>query len=70
MHITMHVFGADVGVAYDIGCSFLKTVQKSSIAALAKELRLRFVVPTFHGYAHNMACQLDFHPLWVQGLWY
>ncbi|KAJ7823341.1 hypothetical protein B0H14DRAFT_3146087 [Mycena olivaceomarginata] len=31
-------------------------------------LRLRGVVPAFHGHAHNRECQLGWHPLYTQGV--
>jgi hypothetical protein len=63
----LKVYGKDLGIGYDIACSFLATVAKSSLAPAAREQALQLVVPAFHGYAHNRACQLDHHPLYVVG---
>jgi len=63
----LDVFGSNVGIGYDIGCSFHKTVQCSSLASQAGALNVRFVVPAFHGYAHNRQCQLSNHPLYTTG---
>ncbi|KAA1475563.1 hypothetical protein DENSPDRAFT_860864 [Dentipellis sp. KUC8613] len=52
----LRVLGALIGIGYDIACSFNSTVRHSSLAALAAELRMRFAVPAFHGYAHNRFC--------------
>jgi len=49
----LNVFGPNVGIGYDIGCSFSKTIQSSSLATQAAALNIRFAVPSFHGYAHN-----------------
>jgi Kyakuja-Dileera-Zisupton transposase len=63
----LEVFGTNVGIGYDIGCSFKKTVEGSSrsLASSANERGMRFVVPSFHGYAHNRICQLSHHLLYV-----
>ena len=63
----INVFGARVGIGYDIGCSFKNTVKNSSLSLSAHENNIRFVVPSFHGYAHNRRCQLYHHPLYVTG---
>ena len=63
----LKVYGKHLGVGYDIACSFLATVAKSSLSPAAREQALQLVVPAFHGYAHNRACQLDHHPLYVVG---
>ncbi|KAI0055028.1 hypothetical protein BV25DRAFT_1873233 [Artomyces pyxidatus] len=64
---TLRVFGDRIGIGYDIGCSFPATISKSSLADEAKRKSLRMAVCTFHGYAHNRACQLSFHPLYTTG---
>lgn len=63
----LQVFGKDLGLGYDIACSFAKTVRTSSLAAAAKELKLRLCVPSFHGFAHSRDCQLENHPLYITG---
>jgi hypothetical protein len=63
----LQIFGPRLGIGYDIACSFSATIAKSSIAPLAHQQSLRLCVPSFHGYAHNRACQLDWHPLYVKG---
>ncbi|KIM74378.1 hypothetical protein PILCRDRAFT_828356 [Piloderma croceum F 1598] len=63
----LRVYGKDIGLGYDIVCSFLATIAKSSLSAVAREKALQLVVPAFHGYAHNCACQLGHHPLYVVG---
>src|SRR5882762_1550029 len=63
----INVFGSHIGIGYDIGCSFKKTVEHSSLGPSAHEHNIRFVVPSFHGYAHNRICQLNHHPLYVTG---
>lgn len=63
----LKVYGKDLGIGYDIACSFIATVAKSFLSPAAREKALQLVVPAFHGYAHNCACQLDHHPLYVVG---
>ena len=63
----MQFYGTDLAIGYDIACSFATTVKNSSLASCAHNLRLRFVVPAFHGYAHNRRCQLSWHPLYLKG---
>ncbi|KAG1888202.1 hypothetical protein F4604DRAFT_1877359 [Suillus subluteus] len=49
-------FGEDVGLGYDVGCTFGEI-----------DLRLRICVNSFHGYAHNRLCQVQHHPLYLAG---
>ncbi|KAF8515032.1 hypothetical protein BU17DRAFT_93915 [Hysterangium stoloniferum] len=51
----------DIGIGYDIGCSFTTTLANSSLGVKARENSLKFVVPAFHGHAHNRSCQLSYH---------
>lgn len=51
-------------VAYDIGCTFKKTIQKSSLGA---DLDASYTIPAMHGYAHNRLCQCSHHPKYVVG---
>ncbi|TFK46595.1 hypothetical protein OE88DRAFT_1638090, partial [Heliocybe sulcata] len=62
------VFGDDIAAAFDIGCTFEKTLAKSSLGPKAKTHHLRMVVGAFHGHAHNRGCQLNWHPLYVPGM--
>ena len=59
--------GENIGCAYDIGCVFQKTLAKSSIGLAASEQSFQLMVGAFHGYAHNHACQLQWHPLYIHG---
>src|SRR5882724_4060025 len=63
----LDAFGENVGIGYDIGCSFTATLQRSSLKNPVDKKNLRIVVNAFHGYAHNRSCQLSFHPLYVTG---
>ncbi|KAJ7603381.1 hypothetical protein DFH06DRAFT_1151911 [Mycena polygramma] len=60
-------YGADIGLGYDIFCAFYTTLRRSSLGARAVGLRLRGIVPAFHGHAHNRECQLGWHPMYVEG---
>ncbi|KIJ30837.1 hypothetical protein M422DRAFT_234713 [Sphaerobolus stellatus SS14] len=60
------VYGDGLCIGYDIGCAFASTVASSPLLApKALSSGLRFVVPTFHGHAHNRGCQLTWHPLYL-----
>ncbi|KAJ7433566.1 hypothetical protein FB451DRAFT_1419631 [Mycena latifolia] len=60
-------YGKDIGLGYDIMCAFFKTLLRSSLGKRVVAMNLRGVVPAFHGYAHNRACQIGWHPLYVKG---
>ncbi|KAG1751317.1 uncharacterized protein EDB91DRAFT_1078128 [Suillus paluster] len=64
----LDVYGLDGVMGYDIGCSYQKTVDASSISAKARSNHHRFIVNSFHGHTHNRRCQLQFHPLYQHGL--
>jgi hypothetical protein len=59
--------GQNIGCAYDIGCTFSKTLGNSNIGPQAAEKNFRLMVGAFHGYAHNRRCQLSWHPLYIKG---
>ncbi|KAJ6535248.1 hypothetical protein DFH09DRAFT_1404689 [Mycena vulgaris] len=64
----MKTYGADLALGYDIWCAFVKTLTRSSLGARTAALRLRGVVPAFHGHAHNRESQIGWHPLYVEGM--
>ncbi|KAG1880023.1 hypothetical protein F4604DRAFT_1679156 [Suillus subluteus] len=64
----LDVYGLNGVTGYDIGCSYQKTVDASSISFKAHSNHHRFIVNSFHGHAHNRHCQLQFHPLYQDGL--
>ncbi|KAF8344671.1 hypothetical protein F5887DRAFT_918042 [Amanita rubescens] len=59
--------GDRIGCAYDIGCTFSKTLGKSSLGLQAATKHLRMMVGAFHGHSHNRGCQLSWHPLYIKG---
>ncbi|KAL5520197.1 hypothetical protein ACEPAG_9410 [Sanghuangporus baumii] len=62
------VTGGQMLVGYDIGCGFSKTLQRSSlVGAKARDTKTMFCVNAFHGHAHCRTCQLEWHPLYVDG---
>jgi hypothetical protein len=63
----LDVYGQDLVLAYDIACVFMKTVSRSSLGPRATALGLKGVVPAFHGHAHNRGCQVDWHPMYIDG---
>ncbi|KAL4062913.1 hypothetical protein J3A83DRAFT_4107940, partial [Scleroderma citrinum] len=52
----------------DIGCAFESTASNSSLAAKVQALNLHFMVGAFHGHAHNHLCQLNWHPMYINGM--
>ncbi|KAG1854936.1 hypothetical protein DFJ58DRAFT_716274 [Suillus subalutaceus] len=63
----LDIYGKNRGVAYDIGCAFSKTLDNSSLGPRARALNFRMMVGAFHGHAHNRRCQIDWHPLYIEG---
>lgn len=63
----LNVYGSNICLGYDIMCSFSKTLAKSTLGAKMVALRLHGVVPAFHGHAHNRACQIRWHPMYIEG---
>ncbi|KAJ6632375.1 hypothetical protein B0H10DRAFT_2427108 [Mycena sp. CBHHK59/15] len=61
-------YGKDVCIGYDIMCAFFKTLLRSSLGKRVVAMKLRGVVPAFHGHAHNRACQVGWLPLYVEGV--
>ena len=57
----MAVFPPNLGLGYDIACSFAATLSASSLGAHARQLGLKLVVPAFHGHAHNRLCAITNH---------
>lgn len=65
----LDTLGDDLGSGYDIGCAFAATLKSSPLLReKARSSRLRMLVPAFHGHAHNRACQLGWHPLYIPGV--
>ena len=56
-----------IGCAYDIGCSFHKTLSHSCLGPRVQASEFCLMVGAFHGYAHDHGCQLDWHPLYMKG---
>ena len=55
-------------LVYNIGCAFEQTVSHSLLGTHALAQLLKFVVPSFHGHAHNHTCQLSYHPQYITAL--
>ncbi|KAJ7435348.1 hypothetical protein B0H11DRAFT_2257308 [Mycena galericulata] len=45
-----------------------KDIGLGSLGPRVVAMNLRGVVPAFHGHAHNRACQVGWHPLYVDGV--
>ncbi|KAG8680069.1 hypothetical protein FRC08_016559 [Ceratobasidium sp. 394] len=68
INLLMLVYGKNVLVGYDIGCTFKKTALRAPIIgprALAANIDV--CVGAFHGSAHNRPCQLKHHARHVTG---
>ena len=59
VHKLLTHLGDGLGVGYDCGCKFGKTVMKSSLKDLATMLWYWSLIGLFHGHVHNRLCQLD-----------
>jgi hypothetical protein len=69
LHYLLELFGDDQALVYDIGCAFKVTAKKNPILwPLLDAKKVHFFVPAWHGWSHNHKCQLQHHPLHVEGL--
>jgi hypothetical protein len=64
----LQLYGSDICLGYDIMCAFVKTLAKSVLGPKKVAFRLHGVVPSFHGHAHNRGCQLNWHPMYTEGV--
>ncbi|KDN41112.1 hypothetical protein RSAG8_07666, partial [Rhizoctonia solani AG-8 WAC10335] len=59
----MSVYGPDIMMGYDIGCTFKGTAEWSPLLGQrVKEMGFDMCLGSFHGPAHNRLCQLRNHP--------
>ncbi|KAF8584066.1 hypothetical protein K439DRAFT_1616951 [Ramaria rubella] len=64
----VNVFGPNIMSGYDIGCSFSGTINNSpKVGPKIRQNNTRFCCGLFHGHAHCRLCQLDWHPLYIDG---
>ena len=62
------IFGPGMICGYDIGCRFSSTANNSPLLGpKVREKQTHFCVGSFHGHAHCRLCQLDWHPLYIDG---
>ncbi|KAJ6470477.1 hypothetical protein C8R45DRAFT_1055093 [Mycena sanguinolenta] len=64
----LDAFGMKLGAGYDVGCHFEATVANSELGEKAKEKKMKCLVGSFHGHAHNRLCQLSFLATYVAGI--
>ncbi|KAJ7885831.1 hypothetical protein B0H13DRAFT_1889454 [Mycena leptocephala] len=64
----LDVFGMKLGAGYDIGCHFDATLHYSELGDQARTNKLKCLVGSFHGHAHNRLCQLSFLATYVEGM--
>ncbi|KAJ3804751.1 hypothetical protein F5876DRAFT_52960 [Lentinula aff. lateritia] len=64
----LEVFGENLLIGYDIGCSFSETIAKTSLNEAFQKKKCRTCVNAFHGYSHNALCQQSFHPTHIKGM--
>ena len=64
----LHEFRFDTCLGYNIMCAFIMTLRKSSLGQKSMAFCLSGIVPAFHGHAHNHGCQVQWHPLYVEGV--
>ena len=62
------MLGKSTLCGYDIGCGFSTTANRSAILGpKLQATEFKFCCGSFHGYAHNRICQLQWHPLYIPG---
>ncbi|KAH9846255.1 hypothetical protein C2E23DRAFT_872456 [Lenzites betulinus] len=52
---------------YDVGCSLIGTIERSSLGRRFTERQSRLCVNAFHGYSHEYSCQVRHHPTYIEG---
>ncbi|KAH9847640.1 hypothetical protein C2E23DRAFT_729996, partial [Lenzites betulinus] len=52
---------------YDVGCSLIGTIERSSLGRRFAERQSRLCVNAFHGYSHEYSCQVQHHPTYIRG---
>ncbi|KAF8572888.1 hypothetical protein K439DRAFT_1377120, partial [Ramaria rubella] len=68
MNRLVDVFGHDLMCGYDIRCGFSITANNSPLlGGKLQEKQTCFCCGSFHGHAHCRLCQLDWHPLYIEG---
>ena len=67
-HQVLENCGRDQAIGHNIGCMSKGTINASSLGTKAVELNLQIVVNAFHSFAHNRACQLENHRLYLRRL--
>ncbi|KAF8171730.1 hypothetical protein K438DRAFT_1981881 [Mycena galopus ATCC 62051] len=64
----LDAFGLKLGASYNVGCHFEATVTNSGLGNEVREKKLKCLVGSFHGHAHNRLCQLQFLATYVEGM--
>ncbi|KAG8722579.1 hypothetical protein FRC09_006050 [Ceratobasidium sp. 395] len=63
------VHGDHLAIAYDIACSFFKSLKRSkSLGEIFEILKSLLIVPVFHAWVHNRLCQISWHLVWQPSL--
>ncbi|KAH8814625.1 hypothetical protein DL96DRAFT_1684899 [Flagelloscypha sp. PMI_526] len=60
--------GKSLGIGYDIGCQFRKTLMRSPLGSKAASSGYQSHVGLFHAYAHSRKCQLNHLPRYRLGV--
>ena len=64
----LDIYREDIIMGYDIGCKFSKTLFCSSIGHHAQQNHFRLIIPAFHRHSHNWGCQVQWHPMYMEGV--
>jgi hypothetical protein len=67
VHELLEHLGKDLGVGYDVGCKFSRTILRTALKDCATALRYQSLIGLFHGHAHNCLCQLQNLGTYVEG---
>ncbi|KIK66993.1 hypothetical protein GYMLUDRAFT_156801 [Collybiopsis luxurians FD-317 M1] len=64
----LEVIRKDIGMGYDIGCSFNGTLTCSPLGQKARQLSYTLLIHAFHGHAHSHLCQILNLAMYMSGL--
>ena len=69
LQFLLELFGNHQALVYDIGCAFKVTASRNPILKPLLDLKqMQFFIPAWHSWSHNCKCQLQHHPLHIEGL--
>ncbi|PPQ93511.1 hypothetical protein CVT25_005212 [Psilocybe cyanescens] len=61
-------FRSDICLAYEIMCDFTVTLKKSILSEKVRAFCFCGVISAFYDHAYNCGCQVQWHPLYIEGV--